>query len=75
MITWVMGGHETTASLLSWVFYLLDQHKDVLQKVLEELTTVLSLSQETDVKVPTLEELSKMEYLNMVLKETLRYVI
>jgi cytochrome P450 len=29
MITWVMGGHETTSSLLSWTFYMLDIHPEV----------------------------------------------
>lgn len=35
MVTWVMGGHETTASLLSWSFYLLDKHPDIQQKVIQ----------------------------------------
>jgi cytochrome P450 len=66
MITWVMGGHETTASLISWTFYLLGKNKSCLNKVKEE---IFNLKIEG---VPTYEELQKMDYLTCVLKETLR---
>ena len=64
MITWVMGGHETTASLISWTLYLLYKNKNCLNKVRQEA--------QFSSTIPSYEELNKMEYLTCVLKETLR---
>jgi cytochrome P450 len=72
MITWVMGGHETTASLISWTFYLLGKYPECLKKVVEEVKEVVKEKSGNGVVVPSYEELQKMEYLNCVLKETLR---
>jgi len=75
MVTWVMGGHETTASLISWAVYLLHKHTEVKEKVLQELVSVLNIQDNTIVNgiiIPNEQQLQQMEYLNMVLKETLR---
>ncbi len=36
-----VAGHETSANALTWLFYLLAQHPDVEQKILDELDTVV----------------------------------
>jgi len=79
LITWTMGGHETTASLLSWFFCMLDTHPQVKARVLEEQRTLLAfqpptvtLQDGTQLVVPSYDSLQKMDYLQMVLLETLR---
>lgn len=65
-MTLFIAGHETTANALSWTFYLLGQHPDIEQKVAEEINRVL------DGRLPTLADLPKMPYLEMVVKESMR---
>jgi len=74
MVTWVMGGHETTASLISWAVYLLHSHPEVKERVLQELKSILYTHSENvgNIIIPNEQQLQQMEYLNMVLKETLR---
>jgi cytochrome P450 len=40
LLTFISAGHETTALALTWTFYLLSRHKDVEQRVLEEIEAV-----------------------------------
>jgi cytochrome P450 len=61
-----IAGHETTANALTWLWYLLGEHPDVEQQVRDELQSVLGD------RLPTLHDLSKLPYLEMVIKETLR---
>ncbi len=85
LVTWVMGGHETTASLLTWTFHLLDQNPLCYAKVMQEIQQILAnrtannsnsnRSNASQVVVPTYEELQQMVYTHAVLKETLRYGI
>jgi len=83
MLTWVMGGHETTASMLSWTFYVLNENPEIENNIIHELHNVLGLEpyhqqHSNDTKkspkliVPSFEDLQKMHYLTMVLKEVLR---
>jgi cytochrome P450 len=75
MITWVMGGHETTSSLLSWICYLLDQYPEIQNKIIQEIKkfSILENSSYLDnFIVPSFEILQKMDYLTMVIKEALR---
>lgn len=65
-ITLFVAGHETTAAMLTWTFYLLTQHPDVRQRLITEID-------ETVGKTPIrYEQIAKMPYLDAVLKETLR---
>ncbi len=68
MITQVMGGHETLAGLMTWIFYLLDQYPDTQQKVLQEIEEIFGDKKE----IISFEQLEKMQYLEAALKETLR---
>jgi cytochrome P450 len=62
----VFAGHDTTATTLSWILYLLTQHPDVLAKIRQEIDAVL------DGQTPTLDHLPQMPYTERVILETLR---
>ncbi|ELR12027.1 cytochrome p450 superfamily protein [Acanthamoeba castellanii str. Neff] len=60
----VFAGHETTSIALSWTLYLLAQHAQVEDKLVQELVQVMS-----ERTVPAADELPKLQYLDMVLSE------
>ncbi|MBP6440689.1 MAG: cytochrome P450 [Caldilineaceae bacterium] len=66
VITIFVAGHETTARLLTWVFYLLDQHPAVAARLRAELATVLGG------RTPTMADLPHLTYTRQVIDETLR---
>ncbi|XP_067316647.1 cytochrome P450 3A9-like [Anolis sagrei] len=66
-VIFVFAGYETTSSTLSYMAYLLATHPDVQQKLQEEIDEVLP-NQAT----PVYDTLLQMEYLDMVINETLR---
>lgn len=66
VITIFGAGHETTANTLSFAFYVLSQHPEILKKAQAELDTVLQG------RSPTLADLANLPYTKMVLEETLR---
>jgi cytochrome P450 len=60
------AGHETTAQLLSWTFFMLDQHPEAEVCLHEELDAVLAG------RTPTLEDVPKLVYTRQVIDEVLR---
>ncbi len=66
VISLFVAGHETTANTLTWTWYLLGQHPDVLTKLWAEVDTVLNG------RNPTLQDLTRLTYTAMVIHETLR---
>lgn len=66
IVSFLSAGHETTASSLSWLFYLISQHPDVQMKLQQELEN-LSAEQSLD-----LANLSKFPYFEKVVKEAMR---
>ncbi len=66
VMTLFLAGHETTAIALSWACYLIAQNPQIEAKLADELMTVLGE------RVPTPEDLPRLRYTEMVLKETLR---
>jgi len=60
------AGHDTTATSLTWTFYLLSEHPHVRKKLLTELHTVLAG------RDPTLEDLPNLPYLEWVINESMR---
>src|SRR6266581_4685205 len=66
VMTLFLAGHETTAIALSWACYLISQNADIEARLAEELQTVLGG------RVPTPEDLPRLPYTEMVLKETMR---
>ena len=60
------AGHETTATALSWTWYLLCQHPKSYQKVQQEVDNVLQG------RTPTYADLVHLPYCLQVFKETMR---
>ncbi len=66
VVTLVLAGHETTATALTWAWYLLATHPDAAAKLHAELDAVLG---DRD---PNLDDLPQLTYTSAVLSETLR---
>ena len=60
------AGHETTATALSWSWYLLCQHPEAYKKLHQEVDSVLQG------RTPTYSDLAKLPYCLQVFKEALR---
>jgi len=68
-----LAGHDTTSNSLSMTLYLLAKYPLIQQKVREEVLKIMSLSGESKQRIiPTFEEQKELEYLTMVIKESLR---
>jgi cytochrome P450 len=65
-MTIFLAGHETTANALAWTWYLLSQNPEAEAHVHAELGAVLSG------KSPSVEDLPKLTYTEMVLAESMR---
>jgi len=65
-ITLFLAGHETTASSLSWAWWLLAQNPVVEAKLYAELDAVLGD------RAPTLDDLPRLAYTGHVITESLR---
>jgi cytochrome P450 len=66
VMTLFLAGHETTANALTWTWYLLSEHPEIEAKLHEELDTVLEGRQ------PTVEDVPRLRYTEMVLSESMR---
>lgn len=66
--TFLFEGHDTTASAIAWVFYLLASHPEYQRQVQEEIDQVLG-----DADAPTYEQAKgQLELLELCIKEALR---
>jgi len=66
MMTLLLAGHETTSNALSWTWYLLAQHPEVMEKLQQELDTVLAG------RLPTIDDITQLTYTEQVLTESMR---
>lgn len=66
IVTHYVAGHETTALVLTWTFYLLARHPAVYARVCEEVQG-LGLT-----GVPQVEDLDRLTYTRMVFDEVMR---
>ena len=66
VLTLLLAGHETTAKALSWTFYLLSQHPEIEERLVQELNTVLGG------RTPTIEDLPHLPYSWMIIEESMR---
>ena len=65
IMTFIVAGHETTAGLLNWMWYLLSKHPEVQTRLCSEFTR-------SPWSELSLDELSKYTYTRQVMDETLR---
>ncbi|KAI0399301.1 cytochrome P450 [Xylaria palmicola] len=66
----LLAGRDTTGCCLSWTFRLLARHQKVLNRLRQEIESVVGLGLEAP--PPTRDDLKRMPYLALVLKEVLR---
>lgn len=66
LMTMLIAGHETTAAVLTWTLYLLMQHPEKQEKVVQEIDSVLGD------RAPSLEDIGSLPYLRAILSESLR---
>ncbi|KAI4465969.1 cytochrome p450 family 4 [Holotrichia oblita] len=67
--TFLFGGHDTSATSIALSLYCLSKHPDIQDKVVSELDLIFG----TDNRYPIPNDLNEMRYLEMVIKETMRY--
>ncbi|KAJ7075289.1 cytochrome P450 [Mycena belliarum] len=63
--TFLVAGHETTSTAVTWALYALTQNVKAQTRLREQLLSI-------DTETPTLEELNSLPYLDCVVRETLR---
>lgn len=67
ILTLIIAGHETTASVLNWTWYLLTQHSDIEQQVLAE-----SLQQMPAGRALNMRDTEQLTLTRQVLEEAMR---
>lgn len=66
LVTLLLAGHETTASTLSWAFYLVDRNPGTAERLHEEAVRVLGD------RPPTYEDLHELTFTTRVVQEAMR---
>ena len=66
VVTLLLAGHETTATALTWTWYLLSQNPDVDARMRGEIEGVLGT------RPPTFDDVERLEYTERVFAEALR---
>ena len=66
-MTLFLAGHETTANLMTWAWYLLATHPEVERRLHDELDAVLEGG-----RLPRTEDLPRLRYTEMVVAEVMR---
>ncbi|KAF0509104.1 cytochrome P450 [Gigaspora margarita] len=70
IMTFLTAGHETTSSATSWSLYLLAQYPEIQNRLRKELIEAFP---DPDFE-PTFDEINSLEYLDCVIKESMRIV-
>jgi cytochrome P450 len=65
-LTLLLAGHETTANALTWTFYLLARHPEVLERLRDEAVEVLGG------RAPESADLQRLVFAERVLRESMR---
>ncbi|CAG8708900.1 4604_t:CDS:2 [Rhizophagus irregularis] len=69
IMTFLLAGHETTSTATCWALYFLAQYPNEQDLLREELVKAFPDKSNFN---PTFDEINSLEYLNCVVKETLR---
>ncbi|KAJ3287947.1 hypothetical protein HDU79_005313 [Rhizoclosmatium sp. JEL0117] len=69
VLTMLIAGHETTSNTLSWALFELAQRPRIVETCLQEIVNVGI----EDGVVPTDKQISELQYIERVIKETLRF--
>ncbi|MFH5228571.1 cytochrome P450 [Antrihabitans spumae] len=69
VLTFLVAGHETTSGALSFAFYYLSQHPEILAKAQAEVDEVWGPDTGAD---PSFEQIAKLRHVRRVLDEALR---
>lgn len=72
LITLFIAGHETTAIAITWTFYLLAQHPEVEARLHTELDALLGDPLNSTARLPTWDDLPKLEVTRRVFSEAMR---
>ncbi|XWS42922.1 hypothetical protein CRYUN_Cryun16bG0055300 [Craigia yunnanensis] len=67
LMTMLIAGHETSAAVLTWTFYLLSKEPSVVSKLQDEVDFVLGD------QFPTIDDMKKLKYTTRVINESLRF--
>ncbi|KAI9018068.1 cytochrome P450 [Phycomyces nitens] len=68
VVTFLIAGHDTTANTLAWFLYEISLQPEIEAKVLQEIANVGI----THTELPSSEQVGKLKYVHMCIKETLR---
>ena len=66
IVTMFIAGHETTANMLAWTWYLLSEHPEVEHRLHSELDRLLGG------RLPGNQDVAKLSYTKMVIQESMR---
>ncbi|KAK4273615.1 hypothetical protein QN277_021984 [Acacia crassicarpa] len=66
LMTMLIAGHETSAAVLTWTFYLLAKEPSIMSKLQEEVDSVLGD------RFPSIDDMKKLKYATRVINESLR---
>lgn len=68
--TFMFAGHDTTTSAIAFCLFNIAKYPEVQQKAFEEIRNVIGDDQEKEM---SLKGLNALQYLDLVIKETLRF--
>jgi cytochrome P450 len=71
LMTFLAAGHETTASAMIWIAYVLCKYPDVQKRLREEIRAALPSIGDTDATVSA-ADVDKVQYLHAVCNEVMR---
>ena len=71
LMLFMLAGYETTSTTLSYCTYVLAKYPDEQQKLLDEINSFYS--DEASGTLPNADNVGKLEYLDMFIKEVLRF--
>ena len=66
IVTFIVAGHETVASSLTWTWWLLGSHQDIQRKVQQEVDEILNGRE------PNVKDVENLKYTKAVVDEALR---